>query len=95
MLLAAAVTQLVGRRSRKWCTPLGRVGVSSEMAGALLFFASSATDPVTGKLLVIDGGFHVATDDMRSRTLHSRNGPIQSHPRSYLAASTREQGGKA
>jgi NAD(P)-dependent dehydrogenase (short-subunit alcohol dehydrogenase family) len=37
-------------------TPLGRVGHSGELAGAALYFASPASDYVTGQTLAVDGG---------------------------------------
>lgn len=37
-------------------TPMGRLGRSDEIKGAMLFLASSASDFVTGTTLVIDGG---------------------------------------
>ena len=36
--------------------PLGRVGETSDLVGAVLFFASSASSFVTGQILTIDGG---------------------------------------
>lgn len=40
-------------------TPLGRLGQPEDIANAVLFFASRASDHVTGTLLVVDGGFVV------------------------------------
>ncbi len=37
-------------------TPMGRLGRPAEIAGATLFLASSASDFMTGQMLVIDGG---------------------------------------
>lgn len=37
-------------------TPLGRVGRHGELAGAALYFASPASDYVTGQTLAVDGG---------------------------------------
>lgn len=37
-------------------TPMGRLGRPEEIAGATLFLASSASDFMTGQMLVIDGG---------------------------------------
>jgi gluconate 5-dehydrogenase len=37
--------------------PLGRFGVSEDFKGAVIFFASAASDYVTGTVLYVDGGF--------------------------------------
>ncbi|WP_027408332.1 SDR family oxidoreductase [Anoxybacillus tepidamans] len=39
-------------------TPLKRFGGENDLKGAVLFLASSASDFVTGSLLVVDGGAH-------------------------------------
>lgn len=39
-------------------TPLKRFGSENDLKGAVLFLASSASDFVTGSLLVVDGGTH-------------------------------------
>jgi gluconate 5-dehydrogenase len=36
--------------------PLGRVGSTGDLAGAVLFFCSDASAFVTGQVLTIDGG---------------------------------------
>jgi gluconate 5-dehydrogenase len=41
-------------------TPAGRWGQPEELAGLAVFLASSASDYVTGQMLVIDGGMSVA-----------------------------------
>ncbi len=41
-------------------TPAGRWGDPAEIAGLAVFLASSASDYVTGQMLVIDGGMSVA-----------------------------------
>ena len=38
-------------------TPLGRTGLSEEVAGAALFLASPAASYITGATLPVDGGF--------------------------------------
>jgi len=38
-------------------TPLGKVGNPSELKGALVFFASPASECVTGQILEVDGGW--------------------------------------
>jgi len=40
-------------------TPLGRVGIPSDMVGAVIFFASDASDFISGQTLIIDGGRRV------------------------------------
>ena len=40
--------------------PLGRTGVAEDLAGALLFLASAASDYVTGQILFVDGGWLAA-----------------------------------
>ncbi|UOQ43876.1 SDR family oxidoreductase [Halobacillus salinarum] len=39
-------------------TPLGRFGSEEDLKGAALFLASSASNYVTGDVLVVDGGMH-------------------------------------
>ncbi len=46
-------------RTRAWLReriPLGRVAEPSDVAGAVLFFCSPASDYVTGQILYVDGG---------------------------------------
>lgn len=40
-------------------TPLGRIGQPSDVANAVLFFASPAASFITGQILGVDGGFAV------------------------------------
>lgn len=42
-------------------TPLARLGLPEEMAAAVLYFASDASDYTTGQLLTVSGGFGLAT----------------------------------
>jgi NAD(P)-dependent dehydrogenase (short-subunit alcohol dehydrogenase family) len=41
-------------------TPLGRLGLPSDVAGAAVFLASAAGSFITGQTLVIDGGVTIA-----------------------------------
>ena len=41
-------------------TPAGRFGEPDECGGAAVFFASSASDFVTGQSLAVCGGFSIA-----------------------------------
>jgi len=45
---------------RKWIEeriPAGRIGTEEDLAGAVIFLASSASDYVTGQTIVVDGGW--------------------------------------
>jgi len=46
-------------RAAEWTTttPVGRIGEPTDLAGAVVFLASSAASFVTGHTLVVDGGF--------------------------------------
>jgi sorbose reductase len=46
-------------RAAQWTSgvPLGRIGSAADLAGAVVFLASSASSYVTGHTLVVDGGF--------------------------------------
>ena len=39
--------------------PLGRVGKPSDVTGAVIYLASSASDLVTGHILLVDGGWTI------------------------------------
>ena len=45
------------RATIEQATPLARIGAVDEVAGAILFLASSASSYVTGHTIVVDGGF--------------------------------------
>jgi NAD(P)-dependent dehydrogenase (short-subunit alcohol dehydrogenase family) len=47
-------------RNQENVTPLGRIGMPEDVVGAALFFASSASDWVTGTVLLVDGGSMVS-----------------------------------
>ncbi|MCS7261378.1 MAG: SDR family oxidoreductase, partial [Anaerolineae bacterium] len=38
-------------------TPLGRMGLVSDLQGAVVYLASEASDFMTGSDLIIDGGY--------------------------------------
>jgi NAD(P)-dependent dehydrogenase (short-subunit alcohol dehydrogenase family) len=38
-------------------TPMGKVGVPDDLAGAMLYLASAASNLVTGHILAVDGGW--------------------------------------
>lgn len=38
-------------------TPLGKMGKTEDVVGAVVFFASDASDHITGQTIAIDGGF--------------------------------------
>jgi gluconate 5-dehydrogenase len=40
-------------------TPMGRFGKLEELQGAAIFFASSASDFVTGETIRVDGGLFI------------------------------------
>lgn len=48
------------RRHQESLTPLGRIGLPEDVVGAALFFASTASDWVTGTVMLVDGGAMVA-----------------------------------
>ena len=46
-------------RAAEWtnATPMGRIGEPRDLAGAVVYLASAASDFMTGQTLVVDGGF--------------------------------------
>jgi NAD(P)-dependent dehydrogenase (short-subunit alcohol dehydrogenase family) len=58
-MLAAAVPTQQGRDELAAVTPLGRVGQPSDIAGAVLYLASSESDWCTGQALSLDGGLSI------------------------------------
>jgi NAD(P)-dependent dehydrogenase (short-subunit alcohol dehydrogenase family) len=46
-------------RAAQWTstTPMARIGEPRDLAGAVVYLASAASDFVTGHVLVVDGGF--------------------------------------
>lgn len=55
-MLRAAVPTAEGREELAASAPLGRIGQPEDIAGAVLFLASSASDWCTGQALSVDGG---------------------------------------
>ena len=47
------------KRAAQWtdATPMGRIGEPRDLAGAVVYLSSPASDFVTGHVLVVDGGF--------------------------------------
>jgi gluconate 5-dehydrogenase len=44
----------------KAITPLGRLGETGEMKGAIVFLAAPASDYITGQIIAVDGGMTAA-----------------------------------
>ncbi len=57
--LAAGVIER-GAEQIKRSTPLGRVGESGELKGAIVFLAAPASDYITGQTIAVDGGLTAA-----------------------------------
>ena len=47
-------------------TPLRQAGTTEQMAEAVLFFLTSATN-ITGEFLIVDAGMHLASLPMKAR----------------------------
>jgi NAD(P)-dependent dehydrogenase (short-subunit alcohol dehydrogenase family) len=58
-MLLEAVPSLPEREALAASAPLGRVGLPEDIASAVLFLASAASDWCTGQALSIDGGLSV------------------------------------
>jgi len=57
-LVAARFAQRPERRNHvEQATPLGRLGVPTEIAQAILYLASDESSFVTGSALTVDGGY--------------------------------------
>jgi gluconate 5-dehydrogenase len=54
--MAAQLLEEVGEPVAR-LTPLGRLGRSADLKGAVVFLASAASDFVTGQVLSVDGGW--------------------------------------
>jgi NAD(P)-dependent dehydrogenase (short-subunit alcohol dehydrogenase family) len=55
-MLQEAVPTVAGREALAASVPLGRIGQPDDIAGAVLFLASPASDWCTGQALSVDGG---------------------------------------
>ena len=69
-------------------TPAGRWGQPEELAGLAVFLASSASNYMTGQMLVIDGGMSVGRCEQRARWRCEQR--ARSRSRSEWGASARE-----
>lgn len=58
-MLQEAVPTEAGREELAAAVPLGRLGQPEDIAGAVLFLASSASDWCTGQALSVDGGLSI------------------------------------
>jgi NAD(P)-dependent dehydrogenase (short-subunit alcohol dehydrogenase family) len=58
-MLLDAVPAQEGRDELASFAPLGRVGQPEDIAGAVLYLASAASDWCTGQALSIDGGMSI------------------------------------
>ena len=58
-MLRAAVPTAAGRDELAAFAPLGRIGQPEDIAGAVLFLASSESEWCTGQALSVDGGLSI------------------------------------
>jgi gluconate 5-dehydrogenase len=57
--MSAGVVERAGPRIEA-ITPLGRLGETGEMKGAIVFLAAPASDYITGQIIAVDGGMTAA-----------------------------------
>jgi 3-oxoacyl-[acyl-carrier protein] reductase len=57
---------LVTKEMQAQTTPLRQAGTTAQMAEAVLFFLTSASN-ITGEFLIVDSGMHLASLPMKAR----------------------------
>jgi NAD(P)-dependent dehydrogenase (short-subunit alcohol dehydrogenase family) len=57
--MTAGVVERSGEQIRQR-TPLGRLGESGDLKGAIVFLAAAASDYITGQIIAVDGGMSAA-----------------------------------
>ena len=58
------------KQSQEQTAPLRQAGTPEQMAEAVLFFLTSASN-ITGEFLIVDAGIHLASLPMKARSAHS------------------------